>query len=78
MLAFEKNFWKEKIGESDYFGRIPEAEKDRGLACLFYDVSAKVNIQRNNFLAFLFSVRKMFMFILEANSALVLFGIFNL
>jgi len=41
MLAFNVNFWKEKVGEADFFGRIPDTEKDRGLACLFYDVSFK-------------------------------------
>ena len=45
MLAFNVNFWKEKVGEADFFGRIPDTEKDRGLACLFYDVSFKVSFQ---------------------------------
>ena len=42
MMAFKKNFWSEKIDKADFFGRVPDAEKDRGLACLFYDVSLKV------------------------------------
>ena len=42
MLAFKKNFWKDKLGPADFFGRIPDTEEDRGFACLFYDVSTKV------------------------------------
>lgn len=42
MLQFDSNFWKDKIDSADFFGRVPDNEEDRGLACLFYDVSSEV------------------------------------
>ncbi|XP_065652086.1 lysine-specific histone demethylase 2 isoform X2 [Hydra vulgaris] len=42
-LKFTKPFWRNKIGEADYFGHIPSSPKDRGLFSVFYDVSKGSN-----------------------------------
>ena len=43
-MKFPKAFWRNKIGNADYFGHVPGAMEERGLFSVFYDVSRDVSI----------------------------------
>jgi len=38
-LKFPTAFWRNKIGDADYFGHVPGTSEDRGMFSVFYDVS---------------------------------------
>ena len=41
-LKFPSAFWRNKIGDADYFGHVPGTSEDRGMFSVFYDVSREV------------------------------------
>lgn len=41
-LKFSRPFWRAKVGEADFFGRISDTKEGRGMFGVFYDLSPKV------------------------------------
>lgn len=42
-LKFSRPFWRTKVGEADFFGRISNTREARGMFGVFYDLSPKEN-----------------------------------
>ena len=42
-LKFSHPFWRAKVGEADFFGRVSNTCEARGMFGVFYDLSPKVN-----------------------------------
>ena len=40
-MKFSRPFWRTKVGEADFFGRISDTKEGRGMFGVFYDLSPK-------------------------------------
>lgn len=38
VLKFPFPFWRKKVGDGDFFGRVAKTKEDRGLFPMFYDM----------------------------------------
>lgn len=41
VLKFPFAFWRKKVGDADFFGRVAKTKEDRGLFPMFYDMGNK-------------------------------------